>query len=72
MLIWPLKVPVSCENTVPFLASFSFQATISHSGTLQAGHYWSFKMDKHPNKRLKCNCTSVTPAQQTLLTNETS
>ena len=32
-----LKIPVSCEDTVPFLASFSFQATLNHSGTLLAG-----------------------------------
>ena len=68
----PLKIPVSCENTVSFSASFSLQATINHSGTLQVGHYWSFKRDKHANKWLKCNDTSVTPVQQKSLTNETS
>ena len=67
----PLKIPVSSENTVSFSASFSLQATINHSGTLQAGHYWSFKRDKHANKWLKCNDTSVTPVQQKSLTNKT-
>ena len=34
----PLKIPVSCPNTVCFAASFSFQATTNYSKTLQAGH----------------------------------
>ena len=45
-----LKIPVCCENTVSFSASFSLEAIINHSGTLQAEHYWSFKGDKHNNK----------------------
>ena len=36
----PLKIPVSCENTVSSSASFSLQTTINHCGNLQAGHYW--------------------------------
>ena len=63
----PLKIPVSCENTVYFSASFSLQVTINDSGTLQVGHYWSFKWDKHANKWLKCNDTSVTPVQQKII-----
>lgn len=34
----PLKIPVSCENTVSSSASFSLQATVNHCGNLQAGH----------------------------------
>ena len=36
----PLKIPVSCENTVSSSGSFSLQTTINHCGNLQAGHYW--------------------------------
>ena len=64
-----LKIPVSCENTVSF-TSFSILATINYSGKLQAGHYWSFKRDRHPKKWLKCDDTSVTPVQQKLLPND--
>ena len=60
----PLKIPVSCENTVSFSASFSLQVTINQSGTLQAGHYWPFKRDMDASKWLKCNDTSATPVQQ--------
>ena len=67
----PLKIPVSSENTVSFSASFSLQTRINHFGTFQAGHYWSFKRDKHTNKWLKCNDISLTPVQQKSLTNET-
>ena len=65
----PLKIPVSCEITVSFSVSFSLHATMHHSVT---SHFWSFKRDKHANKRMKCNDTSVTPVQQKSLTNETS
>ena len=69
---YPLKIPVSCENTVSFSVSFSLHATMHHSVTSQAGHFWSFKRDKHANKRIKCNDTSVTPVKQKSFTNETS
>ena len=65
----PLKIPISCENTVSF-TSFSILATINHSGKLQKGYYWSIKRDRHPKKWLKCNDTSVTPVQQKSLANE--
>ena len=68
----PLKIPVSCENIVSFSRSFSLQATINHSGTFQAGYHWSFERNKHANKWLKCNDTSVIPLQQKSLTNEIS
>ena len=67
----PLKIPVSCENTVSSSASFSLQATVNHCGNLQAGHCWSFKRDNYTNKWLKCNDTSVILVQQKSLTNET-
>ena len=67
----PLKIPVSCENTVSSSASFSLQATINHSDNLQAGHCWSFKRDNYTNKWLKCNETFASPVQQKSLTNET-
>ena len=65
----PLKIPVSCENTVSF-TSFSILATINFSGKWQVGHYWSFKRDRYPKKWLKCDDTSVTPVQQKLLAND--
>ena len=64
------KIPVSCENSVSFPASFALQAAINISGTLQVGQFWSFKRDKHANKCLKCNDTSVSPEQQKSFTNE--
>ena len=68
----PLKISVSCPNRVSFSALCSFQATINHCRTLEAGHYWSFKREKHASKWLKCNDTSLTPVQQKSLINETS
>ena len=68
----PFKIPVSCEDTVSFSASFSLKARINHSGNLQVGHYWTFKKDKYSNKWRQCNDTSITPVQQNSFTNETS
>ena len=59
-----LKIPVSCENSVSFPASFALEAASNISGTVQVEHFWSFKRDKHANKWLKCNDTSVNPEQQ--------
>ena len=38
---------------------FTLKATINHSGTLQAGHYWAHIKDEDNSGWLKCNDTSV-------------
>lgn len=69
----PWKISVSCEYTVSFSASFSLQATMNHSGILQARHDWSFKRDIWMFHLLVIFVAmDVTPLQQKSLTNETS
>ena len=42
-----LTVPITIEDEVSFTNKYSLIATISHSGTLNRGHYWAFIKDLH-------------------------
>ena len=37
-----LRVPIQTGDSISFTNTYSLIATINHSGTLQAGHYWAF------------------------------
>ena len=37
-----LTVPLKLDDNVSFSKEFSLVATINHSGSLNAGHYWAF------------------------------
>ena len=54
-----LKLPISADQQVCLFKEFNLKATINHSGTLQAGHYWAHIKDKDNRGWLKCNDTSV-------------
>ena len=54
-----LTVPVHSSDSVSFSNRYSLIATINHSGTLQAGHYWAFIKDASNNTWLKCKDRSV-------------
>ena len=54
-----LKLPISADEQVCLFKEFNLKATINHSGTLQAGHYWAHKNDEDNRGWLKCNDTSV-------------
>ena len=57
-----LDVPVSADNDICVKRKFRLKATISHSGTLNAGHYWAYVREGN-SKWLKCNDTSVSSVQ---------
>ena len=40
-----LSVPIKPSDSVSFSNRYSLVATINHSGTLQAGHYWAYIKD---------------------------
>ena len=40
-----LTVPLKLDDNVSFSKEFSLVATINHSGSLNAGHYWAFIKD---------------------------
>ena len=50
-----LRVPIQSGDSISFTHTYSLIATINHSGTLQAGHYWAFIKDCSTNNWLKCN-----------------
>ena len=47
------RVSIQTGDSISF--TYSLIATINHSGTLQAGHYWEFIKDCSKNNWLKCN-----------------
>ena len=55
-----LRLPISADEQVCLFKEFNLKATINHSGTLQAGHYWAHIKDGDNRGWLKCNDTSVT------------
>ena len=47
------------KDDVSFSSEYSLVASINHSGTMNAGHYWAFIKDKLAGVWLKCNDRSV-------------
>lgn len=66
-----LNVPVSADNDVVVTRKFKLRATINHSGTLNAGHYWAYIRENN-DSWLKCNDTSVSKVQFNELSNNSS
>ena len=55
-----LTIPVKVDDFVTVNKNLRLKATINHSGTSDAGHYWAFIKEDANNIWLKCNDTSVT------------
>ena len=54
-----LRLLISAAEQACLYKEFTLKATINHSGTLQAGHYWAHVKDEDNSGWLKCNDTSV-------------
>ena len=67
-----LKLPISANKQVSLYKEFNLKATINHSETLQAGHYWAHIKDEDNLGLLKCNDTSVTATPFSVLSNTSS
>ena len=67
-----LRVPIQTGDSISFTHIYSLIATINHSGTLQAGHYWAFIKDCSTNNWLKCNDRAVLKLKPHTLNNNTS
>ena len=52
-----LDIPVYVDEHVTVNRKFTLKATINHSGTIDAGHYWTFIQVSDGNW-LKCNDTT--------------
>ena len=62
-----LKVPITTSDEVSVAKEFSSVATVNHSGTLNAGHYWAFLKDR--DRWLECNDRSVVKVKSSALNN---
>ena len=67
-----LRVPIQTGDSISFTNQYPLIATINHSGTLQAGHYWAFIKDRFTNNWLKCNDHAVLKVKPHTLNNNTS
>ena len=67
-----LRVPIQTGDSISFTNQYSLIATINHSGTLQAGHYWAFIKDRFTNNWLKCNDRAVLKVKSHTLNNNKS
>ena len=67
-----LKVPIQASDPVSFSNRYSLMATVNHSGTFEAGHYWAFIKDVDSNTWLKCNDRSVVEVPSPSLNNNLS
>ena len=67
-----LTIPVQVDERVTINRSFKLKATINHSGTFNAGHYWAFIKHEAANFWLKCNDSSVLQVPFCDLSNDSS
>ena len=67
-----LTIPVRVDDSISMQRKFKLRASINHSGTQEAGHYWAFINDVHSDSWLKCNDSSVIPARFNDLNNYSS
>ena len=58
--------------TVSFSKEFSLVASINHSGSLNAGHYWAFIKDNISKSWFKCDDRSILKVKPSTLNNTTS
>ena len=67
-----LRLPILADEQVCLYKEFTLKATINHSGTLQAGHYWVHIKDEDKRGWLNCNDTSVIATPFSGLSNTSS
>ena len=68
----PHPVPLKLDDNVSFSKEFSLVATINHSGSLNAGHYWAFIKDNIYKSWFKCDDRSILKVKPSTLNNTTS
>lgn len=66
-----LEVPSHPADDVSFTNKYKLVATINHSGTLAAGHYWAFIKDRNVDEWLKCDDRAVVKVKPSDINNST-
>ena len=67
-----LNIPVKIDDHLSVSRRFKLKASINHSGTINAGHYWTFIKKTNNGPWLKCNDTVISNARFKELSNNTS
>ena len=67
-----LNIPVKIDEQLSVSRKFRLKASINHSGTIHAGHYWTFIKKANNSTWLKCNDTIISKARFKDLSNNTS
>ena len=67
-----LTVPLKLDDDVSFSKEFSLVATINHSGSLNACHYWAFIKDNISKSWFKCDDRSILKVKPSTLNNTIS
>ena len=67
-----LTVPLKLDDNVSFSKEFSLVATINHSSSLNAGHYWAFIKENISKSWFKCDDRSILKVKPSTLNNTTS
>ena len=67
-----LLVPIISDNDVYLNNTYSLEATINHSGSLNNGHYWANIKDRSSSHWLCCNDKLVSKVNESSLNNRTS
>ncbi|XP_057310630.1 ubiquitin carboxyl-terminal hydrolase 51-like [Hydractinia symbiolongicarpus] len=66
-----LEAPSHPADIVSFTNKYKLVATINHSGTLAAGHYWAFIKDRNVDEWLKCDDRAVVKGKPSDINNST-
>ena len=67
-----LTIPAIVEDSVSLYNGYTLMATINHSGTTEAGHYWAYIRNEKENNWLSCDDTKVDKVKPGSLNNKSS
>ena len=67
-----LNIPLHIDEHLSVSRNFQLKATINHSGTINAGHYWAYIKEQNSGQWLKCNDTSIAKVKFKELSNNSS
>ncbi|XP_057294721.1 ubiquitin carboxyl-terminal hydrolase 51-like [Hydractinia symbiolongicarpus] len=54
-----LNIPISSDSDISFIQKYALVAVINHSGSLNAGHYWTHIKDRTTNSWYLCNDKAI-------------
>ena len=67
-----LAVPIYSEDSISFNNTYTLRATINHSGSLTAGHYWAYVKDEEAGVWYSCDDKNVKLSKESCLNNKSA